>query len=246
VPRIPSRKRVKNPASKAKPVSTRRTEAYERLGVTEEEVNAEPRITHILRELPGKVDRAVEFLRGSDDPDARKWLGVYDSLPESVRSLLPFEAFNVAAGITSKRMLEVVAGACYEQSTIAAQLISKAAHPDLIKKSVKFANKEKNWEDRKMLHQKEGFAPIPKTQVVNVQGDVNTDNRQQSISVLQLGGLDSKMKSIEDKFNTRFGGRDEPKQIEGEIEPGDDSVDDTPADPCSVDSGNGLVSESAE
>ena len=241
MPRISYRKRVDHPVAKSIPSSTKREESYERLGVTKKEVNAVPQISHILRELPGKLDQAIEFLRGSGEEDARRWLSVYDQLPPSVRSILPFEAFCVAAGISTKRMLEVITGACFEQSTATALLISKAAHPGLIKKSVEFARKEQNWEDRKMLHQKEGFAPIPKTQVVNVQGDVNPDNRTQSISVLQLGGVDSKMRTIEDKFNDRLGigGRDETRQIEANIveDEDDDGANDAIPDHIDVDAG---------
>jgi hypothetical protein len=77
-----------------------------------------------------------------------------------------------------------------------------------------------------MLHQKEGFAPIPKTQVINVQGDMSTDNRRQSISILQLGHVDAKMKEIEDRFNEGLGLGDGsvPKQIEA-VEVSDDASD---------------------
>lgn len=221
--RITKRKRPIHPALPGKSKLTRVQEAYERLGITKEEMNAAPRITHILRELPGKLDRAIEFLRGSGEPDARKWLGVYDSVPVSYRKLLPFEAYCVAAGTTTRRMLEVVTGACFEQSDAVAALLSKTAKPAILQRSIKLAQKPKQWEDRKMIMQHEGYAPIPKTQVVNVQGDVSMDNRIQSINVGELSGIESKMSRIADRFNERMGVLDvEHKRVrEGTVQDGD-------------------------
>jgi hypothetical protein len=136
-----------------------------------------------------------------------------------MRKNLPFEAYCVAANITTKRMLEVVTGACFEQSDAVASLVSKAAKPVLLQKSVKMAQKTANWEDRKMIMQHEGYAPVPKTQVINVGGDVNTDNRVQSVSIAEITGIESKMARITDRFNERLGiGDGKIKQIDKEID----------------------------
>jgi len=218
MPRITTRKRPKIPALPSKSRASKLADAYERIGVTEEEVNAAPKITHILRELPGKTDKAIEFLRGSEDPDARKWLSVYDSVPSSVRKMLPFESFCVAAGITTKRMLEVITGACFEQSDAVAALLSKSAKPQILQKSIKLAQKPKQWEDRKMIMQHEGYAPVPKTQIINVGHDINTDNRVQSVSIGELSGIEGKMSRIADRFNERLGVGNEPKRLVEETE----------------------------
>ena len=239
MPRITRRKRPIHPTLPSKPKLTKLAEAYERIGVTEEEVNAAPKISHILRQLPGKCDQAIEFLRGSEDPDARKCLGVYDSVPVSVRKILQFESFCVASGVTTKRMLEVITGACFEQSTAAASLLAKASHPVILKKSIKFAKEPSGWEDRKMLHQREGFAPIPKTQVVNVQGNVNTDNRIQSVAIGELSGINTKMSKIADRFNEQLGVLDvEHKRVsDGDVSDGDDRDGDVDRVPDGAGSG---------
>ncbi len=233
MPKVTTRKRPRNPSVfPGKNKQTRLEEAYERLGVTSLDVETVPKITHILKELPAGqskakgTDRAIEFLRGSGDADARKWLDVYDLIPAYERKILPFEAFCVACNLTTKRVLELVTGACFEQSTAAAILIAKAAHPTLVKKSISLAKQPGGWEDRKMLHQREGFAPIPKTQVVNVQGDVNTDNRTQTnlqnISIGELAGIEDNMGRIADRFNESLGigegSHRKTHMIEGSVE----------------------------
>lgn len=205
MPKITTRKRSRIPISTPKSRQSRVLEAYERLGITKEEVDKSPVITTVLKVLDGGTNSAISFLRSSHEPDARKFLDVYDSLPISVRTLLPIEAFCVAANLTTKRVLEVVTGSCFEQSANVAELISRSARPKLVGISVKQALKPKNFDERKMVLQHEGYAPVPKTQVVNVQGGVNTDNRIQSVSITELGGVEKEMARINDRFNERLG-----------------------------------------
>ena len=53
-----------------------------------------------------------DYLRSSEDPDARKVVDVYLSVPESYRRLLPAEAFCRAAGVSPERVLEITSGCC--------------------------------------------------------------------------------------------------------------------------------------
>lgn len=235
MPRITSRKRAKIPKTQSKGKEQRLAEAYERLGVTREEVAKQPIITTVLKEGVGGVDKGIEYLRTSSEPDATKFLRVYDELPNSHRVILPIEAFALAANITTKRVLELITGACFEQSSSVAELISKSAKPKLVQVSVKAGMKLKNFEDRKMVLQHEGYAPLPKTQVVNVSGGVNTDNRIQSVSINELGGVEKAMSRVNDRFNDLLAAKGitslpepqpQPEQrliegkVEGEVEGG--------------------------
>jgi hypothetical protein len=212
--RITKRKRARIPITTPKPRSSRVAEAYERLGVKEKDVKQAPIITHILNELPGKTKKAIEFLRGSSEPEARKWLAVYDSMAVSFRSLVPFEAFCLAANLTTKRVLELITGACFEQSANVSSLIAKAEHPAVVKATVRAAKKPGGDSDRKMLHLHEGFVPVPKTSVVNVQGDLNanTDNRIQSVSITTIDGINDRIKRVANRFNDRLGLGDGTKE----------------------------------
>lgn len=205
--RITSRKRSVIPALPSKSHDELISETYERLGVAPSAISDLPIISHILKSIPGGQDKAVEYLRGSAEPDARKWLAVYDQIPISYRHLIPIEAYCLASGLTTKRVLELITGACFEQSDSAANLIAKASKPKIIEATVESAMMlgHEGAQDRKMMHLHEGFVPVPKTSVVNVQGNVIQDNRLQSISIGELGRLDNDMSRLEDKFNQRFG-----------------------------------------
>jgi len=207
--RVSSRKRARIPlAIPSKSHDELVAETYERLGVSPEAVAVLPRIAHILKDLPHGIDQAIEFLRGSADPDARKWLAIYDEVPPSYRNLVPVEAYCLAANLTTKRVLELVTGACFEQSDASASLLAKASKPAIIRATVDSALIPglHGTQDRKMMHLHEGFVPVPKTSVVNVHGDVRTDNRIQSISIGELSGIESQMAKIANRFNERMVG----------------------------------------
>lgn len=212
--RVTSRKKPSAPALTGKSADKRKAEAYERLGVAEPDVLRLPQISHILSQLlngrKGGVLKAIEFLRGADNADARKWLAVYDSIPESARKLLPFEAFCLASGLTTKRMLEVVTGACFEQSANASSLVAAAAHPAVVTATVKGALRREGEQDRKMIHQHMKFLPVPKnsTTIINpggVQNNLQDNSQNLSIGVQEVQGLESKMGRIANRFNERLG-----------------------------------------
>lgn len=211
---IRSRKRPAIPGVTPAPATaaSRRADLYSRLGITETDAASAPQITDILRQLPdGGQSRAIEFLRGSSDTDAKKFLAVYDQIPVSSRKLLPIEAYTVAAGLTTKRLLELVTGACFEQSSATAALIAKASHPRIVAATVRSAlNVKHGFRDRDALHKHAGFVPVPKTSILNVRGDWNQDNRRQ-IAIGELSGIEDKQARIANRFNERLGiGASEP------------------------------------
>lgn len=215
--RLSSRKRAPVPARTGRSAGQSRADAYERLGVDPTEVHKLPQITHILAKLSvggrgsaSGIEKAIEFLRGADNDDARNWLAVYDVLPESARKLLPFEAFCLAANITTKRMLEVVTGACFEQSASTSALLAAASHPDVVGATVRNAKHYDGVADRKMLHQHAGFLPQPKNQTTilgagAVQNNTQITDNSKNLTIAAsevLPGVESKMARIANRFNT--------------------------------------------
>lgn len=203
-----SRKRAPTPVKPARTASERLERAYEVLGVQQADVQALPQISHVLTKSFGKKYFTVtlEFLRGYADPDARTFLSTYDSIPETVRKLLPIEAFCLASALKPRRLLELVQGASFEQSTMSAELMSAAANPDIIKATIRNAKSYQGAADRKLLLQHSGFAPMPKNNVTNVfgggkivGGDDNSKNL--SISVGAVNQIEDKMARITNRFN---------------------------------------------
>lgn len=211
-----SRKQPRVPrVSPSKSKEVKLYEAYERLGVSESDVLVLPKISHILTNIPGGIDKCIEFIRGSGDPDARKFLATYDSLAASVRKLLPVESFCLASGLTTKRTLELITGACFEQSASATELLAAASQPAVVLTTIKAAlNKRDGTADRKMLHMHAGFVPVPKSQTTIFSGNskqlnaqlndnsVNTNNNNLTISAGEVPLIESKMAKITNRFNS--------------------------------------------
>lgn len=188
--------------------------AYERLGVDMSTLDSTPKITHILSAMPGGIKQALVFLRGSADEDARKILEHHDKLSARDRKLVEFEAYILAANLTPRRALEIITGACFEQSGMSSALIAAASHPLVTGATVASACHPDGHADRKLLHQHAGFIPVPKNNVTNIFGGAQlTSNstttvnalgpgaKQANVSPGDLAGVESKMSRITSRFN---------------------------------------------
>jgi hypothetical protein len=184
----------------------RRSEAYEMLEVTPAQVAAEPAVSHLLRKL-GSRATVLQYLRGSADEDARRFLTVYDRYTKGQQNILPLEAFCVAAKITTKRFFEVISGAVFEQAGDESALLAAAKHPNVVAATIKNALHPLGKDDRKMLHQHQGFLPMPKNTTVNVFGNQRIDARNQTqVNVSVLPALEEGVKRLSDRFNDRITG----------------------------------------
>ena len=233
-----SRKRPRVPrVSPSKPKEVKLYEAYERLGVQESDVLVLPQISHILANIPGGINKCIEFIRGSADPDARKFLATYDSLPETVRKLLPVESFCLASGLTTKRTLELITGACFEQSASATELLAAASQPAVVLTTIKAAlNKRDGAVDRKMLHLHAGFVPVPKSQTTIFSGNskqlnaqINDNSNNLTISAGEVPLIESKMAKITNRFNSeRLGlaeSEDRLRSVESTVEEAEEETE---------------------
>lgn len=224
--RVTSRKRIAQPRAKSDTKAVQLARAFAELGVEPTKVFETPQISHILKRLPGGVDIAIEHLRGYDHDEARKWLGTYDSMSATARRVLPFEAFCIASGITTKRMLEILTVAIFEQSDMTSSLIAAASHPSVVTATVAAARNPYGKEDRKMLHLHSGFVPVPKNQTViigkgGVQNNTQDNSKHLTLTsvthpVAEIAGIERKQGRIADRFNEKLGlgSSRQPIQIE--------------------------------
>jgi hypothetical protein len=207
-------------AAKAIVALTQRQEALILLDVTEEQVDACPKIEHLFKGIGGK-DRVLEFLAGSEEPDARSLLEQAKKLTTHQLVAVPFEALCLAAGLTTKRAFGLVAEEATTQSAAAATLVAKAARADVVKATVDSALTPFGVKDREMLHKAEGFVPVPKTQTTFVRGDQVVDARVQTVNAI-LPPLEEGIRRSSDRFNEiikqRVAALPEPEAIEVEEE----------------------------
>ncbi|MFH1834051.1 MAG: hypothetical protein ABH877_03415 [bacterium] len=202
----------------SKPRAWQKANALAKLGVTPAQVAAQPAITPILKRA-GIARKVLEYLGGSPDPDAKRFLGTYEGLTAQDKRGLSLEAVALAAGLTTERLFEVIAGAVFTQSKYVAALLAAASHPEVVARSIERALEEPRTitnpdgtvrvlppedglADRKMLHQQAGFLPLPKTQFLNLPGVKSIDARTQTVTVLPP--VESSVKRMADRFGEKL------------------------------------------
>ena len=172
--------------------------AYLVLDVKKQDVDAASKISHLLRESD-VLDRVFEYLEGSEEPEAKKILEARRRVSGSLAALLPFEAYCVAAGVTTKKAFAVISGEVMDQSAKASALLARSKHPEVVAYTIDQALTPAGSQERKMLHQSAGFLPMPKGNV-NVFGGLSVDNRVQTQNVAVLPPVEDAVKRMADRF----------------------------------------------
>jgi hypothetical protein len=194
-------------AIKKKPAKTRikgksnhEQDAYTMLCIEAEDVAIVPRISHLLKaaRIYGKV---FDILSGSEDPQARKLLDMRARLNKCQADSIPFEAYCVAADISTKDAFGLISKETMDQFSQVSTLLAKAAHPAVVQATVRSALTLDGMADRKMLHQHETFVPIARTSIVNVHGHQMIDARQQTANIALLPPLEDVVSRMHDRFN---------------------------------------------
>lgn len=176
-----------------------RASALVKLGVTEALLAQTPAISHITKGVGG-TPRIFDYLRGSVDPRARSFCELADNLKPTELNYTPIEAFCLAAKVPTKEFLGLLIEEVSEQAKIASTLLSKAAHPRVVQATIDSAQFADGVQDRKMLHQAEGFVPVPKTSVT-VFRNAQIDARQQTVNAT-LAPVETSVRRIGERFLT--------------------------------------------
>jgi hypothetical protein len=148
----------------------RRRRAYELLGVAPNSVADAPKIGHLISKLRDGKQTALEALRASDLPEARKFISKYDNvlLPAFVRRTLPIEAFSIAAGISPTRLFGVIAEVIRLQKSQLGAIKAAERHEAIVEISSQVALDPQGVDDR-MAHLKHmGFTPSPRGSTINI------------------------------------------------------------------------------
>jgi hypothetical protein len=141
--------------------------AYARLGIDPKDVEPVPFFSANLRRIARSVNqgcnrngsiRSLDYLRSSEDPDARKVVEAYLSVPESYRKLLPAEAFCLAAGVSPYRVLELIAGTAVRMGALASAVIAAVMHPHILAKTIDGALQDGGVKERMILHRATCFS----------------------------------------------------------------------------------------
>lgn len=139
----------------------------------------------------------IAALRLSGDDETWKFLDKYDALSETDKQYLSVEEICVAAGVDTKRLLELAVSSLVEDGQSAGQIIAASYHPRIIKKTAESALHDDAYidengrlqassghQDRRLFLQGTGFLPQSEKRSGGVFGGViNVNVNQQQANV---------------------------------------------------------------
>ncbi len=210
---------------------TDRGQALRRLGLTEHDVTNVPRITSRVKEAVGTVKAALRILNGDDSPDSIAFMSKWRGLSDKDQRTLRLEDVIVAAGLTPRRFMELLAGASMDHSAIVSKLIVSKSQPKVLKATVKAAIDSvpimgKNFETGEMevvghsngdvkamelFHKITGALPTPKGANFTFNQQVNNPTSDGPKERTPLETMDSFLLELDEVRK--------PKQLTGRVEP---------------------------
>ena len=196
-------------------------DALDKLEVTRESVSNVPAISHILKSAA--VD-PWPYLEGSEDVNARRLIATRRKMTLTEFRHSTIEAICLSAGVPTKQALSVIMIEVFQQSGRAAELLYAANHQGVVQATIDSAKTPFGASDRKLLLQHQGFAPVPKTNIVKIFGGQNVLGGAQTNQTAVLAPMEDKAKRLQDRFNERLGlpPTGEMAQIEAPEPPSED------------------------
>jgi len=132
----------KNPLAQTPHKLNDRGMALKRLGLTEQDVKDVPSITWRVREAVGTVREAVGVLSGDDAADSLKFCSTWNAITAKDHKHLKLEDIITASGITTRRFMELLAGASLDHSEFVFKTISSSKKAKVLQSVVKAATDE--------------------------------------------------------------------------------------------------------
>lgn len=148
---------------------TRKQAALDRLGVTAKQLEAVPNITAILKEIPcekhGRMNGkmlAFKAMQFSDQPLIQQFMDKFFRIPVRDRMSLSIEAIAIAAKINVHHLWGEIELAMRQHSANKVKAIAVAAHPDVMKARVAYAQMQEGFRDRDAIDTMLGALPATK------------------------------------------------------------------------------------
>ena len=167
----------------------KRAQALDRLGVTAEQMQGVPQISHLLKEAEDGLPQVLQALRFSVSDEAQAFVKKYDSLSETDRKSLRWEEIATAAGVDTLQLLGVATIALAQQGQTVAEIIAATGHPLMVKKTIQMGLSDAGVKDREMLHINRGWLPSNKgNSVVNRIQIANLSNPDSPANKVEVSG----------------------------------------------------------
>lgn len=134
-------------------------------------------ITMAVRRMHGGRQQffsLIALAASAKDAEAMKFLTVFMELKAEHRARAAIEDICVAAGVSPVALIKTCAGIAFEHSVDLSTMMRALAAPEIVAASIASAKRIEGahadiaLEDRKLLHQGQGFIPVPKSASINL------------------------------------------------------------------------------
>ncbi len=132
----------KNPLSKSRTLTNKRGEALRKLGIVEADLARVPKITPRVKEAVGTIGEAVSILAGDDSPDSILFMEKWNMLTKVEQREIHLEDVIVAANLTGRRFMELLAGASFDHSATVSKIFVSRSQLKVLQSTVKAATDE--------------------------------------------------------------------------------------------------------
>ena len=150
--------RVKDQAT-----ADKRRQANNWLGVKDETLAQNPKITPLLKKASGGLKALLDAMRfAADDPDISLFLAKYDAVPVGYIGHASWEAVAISAGVNIRHLLGAIQVAAVNYFGNTSRLIAVSAHPKITKSRVKYGLLPSGEKDRNALDIQVGALPQAK------------------------------------------------------------------------------------
>lgn len=185
------------------------------LGTDADALSRLPRITpYIQSVLKLRREDVVGYLAMSSDPDAVAWMSQHErsDLSNSMRIILPYEAFCIASGISTHRLLECLSVQIIAAGAMHSAVTAARHHPEVVEATIGYAMTEDGIQDRITLHRATGFLPSPKGSQTTIQIQQNAAATAQAASATfaEPPRPEQTIKRLVDRFNQTATGEQSP------------------------------------
>lgn len=176
-------------------------EAIGKLGVTQDEVLASPRIGPLLAGI-GDTFQVMRLLKFSEDEEIKHMVELFDVSPKWIQQRAPLEAFAMSAKVPVRKVLGAAVEMAFVHSKLEGDMLAAISHKSVVAKTIASALTDAGDKDRKLLLQHSQFLPMPKNQVIQMFGGQQIDARhQEQNNTMLLPTIEAGAKVMSDRFN---------------------------------------------
>ena len=203
--------RSPNPLIRRGNALSKRGEIRFRLGITDLQMKGVPEITKRVQEGVGSVKEAIAILSGDDAPDSLSFIEKWNSLSPSDQKQVHLEEVVIASGLSTRRFMEILAGACFEHSASVGKIFTAASQLKVLKSTVKSATTKGDVKAQEIFHKITGALATPKGSNFTFNQQITAKSDEPTVERQPLQTMDSWLLEIDDIRK--------PKQLKAPAEP---------------------------